>query len=202
MSRLNVCRSGALRSPCYLSGPMRLIVTEKNNSAKKIADIRQRGTAEEDASFRTPLLHLGGDDGPQMTIGLKGHVLNPAFPEDYKSWQKIDPRDLIDAELIKRADRQERRQGDQEGRQGRRRPRHRDGLRPRGRADRPRGAAGDRRVQPQARHRRRRARGRHPGQARPLLRPDQGGDRAGLQRPRTSSRCRSPTPAPHARTST
>ena len=36
-----------------------------------------------------------------MTIGLKGHVLNPAFPEDYKSWQEIDPRDLIDAPLIK-----------------------------------------------------------------------------------------------------
>ena len=42
-----------------------------------------------------------GDEGPQTAIGLKGHVLNPAFPEDYKSWQQIDPRDLIDAPLIK-----------------------------------------------------------------------------------------------------
>ncbi|CAN5484931.1 DNA topoisomerase I [soil metagenome] len=80
---------------------MRLIVTEKNNSAKKIADILSDGTAVEDASYRTPYYTWEGDDGPQMTIGLKGHVLNPAFPEDYKSWQKIDPRDLIDAPLIK-----------------------------------------------------------------------------------------------------
>jgi len=80
---------------------MRLIVTEKNNSAKKIADILSGGTATEDASFRTPYYTWEGEDGPQMTIGLKGHVLNPAFPEDYKSWQKIDPRDLIDAPLIK-----------------------------------------------------------------------------------------------------
>ena len=75
---------------------MRLIVTEKNNSAKKIADILSNGTAKEDASFRTPFYTWGEGDDAQMTIGLKGHVLNPAFPEDYKSWQKIDPRDLID----------------------------------------------------------------------------------------------------------
>jgi DNA topoisomerase I len=80
---------------------MRLIVTEKNNSAKKIADILSGGTAKEDASYKTPFYTWEGDDGPQMTIGLKGHVLNPAYPEEYKSWQKVDPRDLIDAPLIK-----------------------------------------------------------------------------------------------------
>ena len=36
-----------------------------------------------------------------MTIGLKGHVLGPAFPEGYSNWQKTDLHDLIDAELIK-----------------------------------------------------------------------------------------------------
>ncbi len=80
---------------------MRLIVTEKNNSAKKIADILSGGTAKEEASFRTPYYTWEGPNGPETTIGLKGHVLNPAFPEDYKSWQQIDPRDLIDAPLIK-----------------------------------------------------------------------------------------------------
>jgi DNA topoisomerase-1 len=80
---------------------MRLIVTEKNNSAEKISDILSGGTAKEEASFRTPYYTWDGPDGPQAAIGLKGHVLNPAFPEDYKSWQKIDPRDLIDAPLIK-----------------------------------------------------------------------------------------------------
>ena len=91
----------SVRGPLLPSGAMRLIVTEKNNSAKKIADILSGGTAKEDASFKTPYYTWEGEDGPQMTIGLKGHVLNPAFPEDYKSWQKIDPRDLIDAPLIK-----------------------------------------------------------------------------------------------------
>jgi DNA topoisomerase I len=81
---------------------MRLIVTEKNNSASKIADILSGGDAKEEKSFRVPYYTWTDSEGAeQTTIGLKGHVLNPAFPETYKSWQDTDPRDLIDAELIK-----------------------------------------------------------------------------------------------------
>src|SRR3954451_10405669 len=80
---------------------MRLIVTEKNNSAKKIAEILSGGSATEGASYKTPFYTWEGPEGPQMTIGLKGHVLNPAFPESYNNWQETNPRDLIDAELIK-----------------------------------------------------------------------------------------------------
>src|SRR5262245_61091433 len=80
---------------------MRLIVTEKNNSAKKIADILSGGTAKEDAAFKTPYYEWSDSDGDHMTIGLKGHVLRPAFPEDYNNWQQTNPRDLIDANLIK-----------------------------------------------------------------------------------------------------
>ncbi len=81
---------------------MRLIVTEKNNSAKKIADILSGGSAKEGKSYKVSFYTWADQTGEdQMTIGLKGHVLNPAFPEEYKSWQEIDPRDLIDAPLIK-----------------------------------------------------------------------------------------------------
>ena len=80
---------------------MRLIVTEKNNSAKKIAEILSGGTAKEGASYKTPYYEWSDESGEQMTIGLKGHVLNPAFPESFNNWQATNPRDLIDAELIK-----------------------------------------------------------------------------------------------------
>jgi DNA topoisomerase-1 len=81
---------------------MRLIVTEKNNSAKKIAEILSGGSAAEGASYKTPFYTWSDENGhEQMTIGLKGHVLNPAFPESYNNWQETNPRDLIDAELIK-----------------------------------------------------------------------------------------------------
>ncbi len=81
---------------------MRLIVTEKNNSAKKIADILGRNEAKADKTFKVPFYTWTDSDGvDQMTIGLKGHVLGPAFPEGYSNWQKTDLHDLIDAELIK-----------------------------------------------------------------------------------------------------
>ncbi len=81
---------------------MRLIVTEKNNSAKKIADILGKGGAASDKTFKVPFYTwTDGNGEEQMTIGLKGHVLGPAFPEGYSNWQKTDLHDLIDAELIK-----------------------------------------------------------------------------------------------------
>src|SRR4249920_968980 len=83
---------------------MRLIVTEKNNSAKKIADIlgAPTGGPSEDKTFKVPFYTWTDEAGDQhRTIGLKGHVLGPAFPEGYSNWQKTDLHDLIDAELIK-----------------------------------------------------------------------------------------------------
>jgi DNA topoisomerase I len=82
---------------------MRLIVTEKNNSAKKIAEILGAGNGgpSTDKTFKVPYYTWTDADGDHMSIGLKGHVLGPAFPEGYSNWQKTDLHDLIDAELIK-----------------------------------------------------------------------------------------------------
>lgn len=82
---------------------MRLIVTEKNNSAKKIAEILGGGNAKADATYKVPFYTWGSGEEAQMTVGLKGHVLNPAFPEGYSNWQETDPKTLIDAELTKEA---------------------------------------------------------------------------------------------------
>src|SRR5829696_800566 len=80
---------------------MRLIVTEKNNSAKKIAEILSGGAGKVGTSYKTPYYEWSDESGDHVTIGLKGHVLNPAFPESYNNWQETNPRDLIDADLVK-----------------------------------------------------------------------------------------------------
>jgi DNA topoisomerase-1 len=80
---------------------MRLIVTEKNNSAKRIAEILSGGSAKADATYKVPFYTWSDADGEHMAIGLKGHVMNPAFPEGYSNWQETDLHELIDAELIK-----------------------------------------------------------------------------------------------------
>ena len=79
---------------------MRLIVTEKNNSAKKIAEILG-GIPPATRPTKSPSTPGRTTDGEHMAIGLKGHVLGPAFPDEYSSWQKTDLHDLIDAQLIK-----------------------------------------------------------------------------------------------------
>ena len=91
---------GAMRS-AFVWRDMRLIVTEKNNSAKKIADILSGGPAKADAAYKVPFYTWTDGDGEQMTIGLKGHVMSPAFPDGYSNWQETDLHELIDAELTK-----------------------------------------------------------------------------------------------------
>src|SRR5919108_3228687 len=80
---------------------MRLIITEKNNSAKKIAEILSGGSAKDGASYKVPFYEWSDAEGEHTTIGLKGHVMNPAFPDDYSNWQETDLHELIDADLIK-----------------------------------------------------------------------------------------------------
>src|SRR5690606_7617278 len=95
---------GTAERPCYPRRPMRLIVTEKNSSAKKIAEIlaAPTGGPKADKTYKVPYYTWTDEDGrEQMTIGLKGHVVGPAFPEGYSNWQKTDLHDLIDAQLTK-----------------------------------------------------------------------------------------------------
>jgi DNA topoisomerase-1 len=80
---------------------MRLIVTEKNNSAKKIGEILSGGSAKADAVYKVPFYTWSDAEGDQMAIGLKGHVMSPAFPEGYSNWQQTDLHELIDADIIK-----------------------------------------------------------------------------------------------------
>jgi DNA topoisomerase-1 len=83
---------------------MRLIVTEKNSSAKKIAEVlgAPSGGPKADKTYKVPFYTWTDAEGnEEMAIGLKGHVLGPAFPEGYSNWQKTDLHDLIDAQLIK-----------------------------------------------------------------------------------------------------
>src|SRR5215217_5899806 len=80
---------------------MRLIITEKNNSAKKISEILSGGAAKADAVYKVPFYTWSDSDGDHMAIGLKGHVMSPAFTEGYSNWQQTDLHELIDADIVK-----------------------------------------------------------------------------------------------------
>jgi DNA topoisomerase I len=96
VSRLDVWENDDRTRPA-----MRLIVTEKNNSAKKIAEILSGGEAAADAVYKVPYYTWSDSDGEHLAIGLKGHVMSPAFTEGYSNWQQTDLHELIDAEIVK-----------------------------------------------------------------------------------------------------
>lgn len=81
---------------------MRLIITEKNNSAKKIAEILSGGNVSSDKSYTVPLYKWTDSEGDHMTIGLKGHAVQRAFPDEkvYKQWKLDTIHDLVDAPLV------------------------------------------------------------------------------------------------------
>ncbi len=81
---------------------MQLIITEKNDAAKKIAGILSKGPVKEGAYLKVPYYNLVNADGVDIAIvGLKGHVVQVDFPPEYSEWRKVEPKALIDAPLVK-----------------------------------------------------------------------------------------------------
>lgn len=80
---------------------MKLIVTEKNQTAKRIAEILSGGRAQHEGGPRSTVYAYGENDEEVRTLGMRGHVLQVDFPEEYRQWQEVAPRQLIDAEIIK-----------------------------------------------------------------------------------------------------
>ena len=81
---------------------MRLIITEKNNTAVKIAEILAEGKVKQESFLKVPYYMLTDRSGQETcVVGLKGHVLQVEFPEEFADWRKVDPKELIGAPLVK-----------------------------------------------------------------------------------------------------
>ena len=74
---------------------MRLIVCEKDIAARRIASILSNGKLEI-VKGNPPIYKF--DDS--VVIGLKGHIIDIDFQEDFKSW-KSDLKELINSRIIK-----------------------------------------------------------------------------------------------------
>ncbi len=76
---------------------MRLIVSEKNNAARRIAEILSDGTASVEQQAGVNVYSWGG----QRLVGLSGHVVGVDFPAEYNDWRDVEPVELIDAPVTK-----------------------------------------------------------------------------------------------------
>lgn len=80
---------------------MILIITEKDTAAKKISSILADGKVAAGSYQKIPIYKFTADSQEYACVGLKGHIVQLEYPEEYSDWRKVEPRQLIDAELIK-----------------------------------------------------------------------------------------------------
>src|SRR6056297_2016575 len=78
---------------------MELIITEKDNAARRIADILSGESAEAERKNGVNVYKWGG----RRCIGLSGHVVGVDFPDEYNDWRDVEPVELIDAPIEKKA---------------------------------------------------------------------------------------------------
>jgi DNA topoisomerase-1 len=74
-----------------------LIITEKDNAARRIADILSGESAEAERMNGVNVYKWGG----KRCIGLSGHVVGVDFPPEYNDWRDVEPVELIDAPIDK-----------------------------------------------------------------------------------------------------
>ena len=74
-----------------------LIITEKDNAARRIAEILSGDSATTERLNDVNVYKWGG----KRCIGLSGHVVGVDFPAEYNDWRDVEPVELIDAPVTK-----------------------------------------------------------------------------------------------------
>ncbi len=74
-----------------------LIITEKENAARRIAEILSDGSATAERHNGVNVYRWGN----RRCIGLSGHVVGIDFPSEYADWRDVRPGELVDAEIVK-----------------------------------------------------------------------------------------------------
>ncbi len=75
---------------------MHLIITEKHDTAKRIAAILSEKKPERERVSGVDTYKFDG----KTVIGLSGHIVEVDFPKEYNNWQKTDIKDLVHAEVL------------------------------------------------------------------------------------------------------
>ncbi|OKY78602.1 MAG: Topoisomerase IA TopA [Candidatus Methanohalarchaeum thermophilum] len=79
----------------------KLIIAEKDNTAKRIAEILSEGDFEKETKNKLSVYSFNGSQDQVKVMGLRGHIMKLDFIEKYSDWQETNPDDLIDAEIKK-----------------------------------------------------------------------------------------------------
>jgi len=81
---------------------MKLIICEKNISARRIAYILSDGKSKSTRLGKIPVYEFTKDGENWKVVGLKGHIINLDFPKSFNKWNQISPKELINVEPVKK----------------------------------------------------------------------------------------------------
>jgi DNA topoisomerase-1 len=81
---------------------MKLVICEKNISAKRIAYILSDGKLKSTRIGKIPVYEFKKDNDFWKIVGLKGHIINLDFPKDFNKWNQVSPKELINIEPVKK----------------------------------------------------------------------------------------------------
>ena len=79
----------------------KLIISEKEIAAKRIAKILAGNGVSDEKVCGVPVHNFKIDGQEYKVIGLKGHILKVDYPKEFSNWFKVDPIELIYAEIEK-----------------------------------------------------------------------------------------------------
>ncbi len=77
---------------------MELIVTEKDNAARRIGEILSGDSASVERRNGVNVYRWGDT----RCVGLSGHVVGVDFPAEYADWRDVQPVELVEADIVKR----------------------------------------------------------------------------------------------------
>lgn len=82
----------------------RLIISEKNHAAQRIALILSDNTQKRRSISGTPVLQFSRDGDEYFVLGLRGHIVSLDYPERFNNWDAVRPKDLVFAKPEKKVD--------------------------------------------------------------------------------------------------
>jgi DNA topoisomerase-1 len=82
----------------------KLIISEKNHAAMRIATILSDGRARRKNLGGIQVFEFENPQGQYSIIGLRGHVITLDYPKEYNNWESVQLHDLISAEPVKTVD--------------------------------------------------------------------------------------------------
>ncbi len=79
-----------------------LIVTEKFNTAIRIASILAEGKAKRTLIGRVTSFQFSRGGNDYTVLGMRGHILNLDYPDEFNDWARLDLKKLVWAEPVKK----------------------------------------------------------------------------------------------------